>query len=110
MVINPEYWSNGIVRFSQKSFFHPFEILSRFVFGVGFIFYSHQTLYPILMLIIGYSLVAVGVGLSITPPSMHKQFAVWSAQRFKRFFRPAGVCSFAIGLFIIYAALWKVSA
>lgn len=106
MVINPEYWANGIVRFSQRSFFHPFEIVSRFVFGIGFIFYSNQTLYPILMLIIGYSLVVVGLGLSITPSSKHKQFAVWSAKRFKIFFRPAGICSFIFGLFIVYSALW----
>ncbi len=105
MVINPEYWSNGIVKFSQKSFFHPFEIISRFIFGSGFIIYSHQTLYPTLMLIIGYSLVGVGIGLSLTPPTKHKQFAVWSAKRFKRFFRPAGIFSFSVGIFIVYAAL-----
>ncbi len=106
MVINPEYWSKGIVKFSQQTFFHPFEIVSRLILGVGFILYSDKTLYPILMLVIGYSLVIVAVGLSLTPPSKHKLFAVWSAQKFKKYFRPAGVFSFVFGLFIIYTALW----
>ena len=105
MVVNPEYWSEGIVRFSQKFYFHLFEILSRLIFGVIFIVFSDQTFYPVVMLVIGYSLVAVGVGLLITPPSKHRQFAVWSAQKFKKMFRPAGVCSFVFGVFIVYAAL-----
>ncbi|WP_456424661.1 hypothetical protein [Rhodocaloribacter sp.] len=105
MVIAPEYWSSGIVRFSEKAYFHPFEILSRLGFGVIFIVYSEQTLFPDVMLGIGYLLAAVGSGLLITPPSQHKRFAVWSAQKFKRTFRPAGVISLAFGVFIVYAAL-----
>ncbi|WP_457654021.1 hypothetical protein [Rhodocaloribacter sp.] len=105
MVINPEYWSNGIVRFSEKAYFHPVEILSRLGFGVIFIVYSEQTLFPDVMLGIGYLLAAVGSGLLITPPSRHRRFAVWSVRKFKRTFRPAGVISLAFGAFIVYAAL-----
>ena len=38
MIVNPEYWSDGIVSFSKKSWFHPFEIISRFGFGLAFVF------------------------------------------------------------------------
>lgn len=109
MVANPENWSRGIVKFSKLPYFHPFEIVSRLLFGAIFITFADQTLYPTLIAVIGYMLLAVGIGLSLTPPSKHRWFAVWSAQRFKSVFRPAGALSFLFGIFIIYAALWGAS-
>lgn len=106
MMVNPDYWSRGIVKFSKVAYFHPFEILSRLIFGVVFITFAGQTLYPMLISVVGYILVIVGVGLLFTPPSKHRQFAVWSAQKFRPVFRPAGVVSFAFGIFIIYTSLW----
>ena len=105
MITNPEYWSKGNVKFSKKSFFHPFEILIRLSFGVVFIVFANQTLYPTVMLFIGYTLIAVGVGLLLTPPSKHRQFAVWSAQKFKSAFRPVGLGKLLFGAFLIYAAV-----
>jgi hypothetical protein len=109
MVVSPEYWAQAIVKFSELAYFHPFEIVSRLLFGAIFITFADQTLYPTMMSVMGYLLVAVGIGLSLTPPSKHRWFAVWSAQRFKSAFRPAGVLSFFFGLFIVYAALWGAS-
>jgi len=109
MMANPGCWSRGIVKFSELDYFHPFEILSRLLFGVIFITFADQTLYPVMMSVIGYVLVAVGIGLSLTPPSKHRRLAVWSAQRFKSVFRPAGALSFVFGIFIIYAALCGTS-
>ena len=105
MIVNPEYWAKLIVKFSEMPYFHPFEILTRFGFGVAFIMFSGQTLYPNLMLFIGYLLIAVSVGLLLTPPSRHKKFAVWSADKFKKLFRPMGFASFLFGAFLIYAAV-----
>jgi hypothetical protein len=105
MVVNPEYWSRGIVKISEKPYFHPFEVLTRFLFGVIFVGYADQTLYPTMNSIIGYVLLLVSIGLLLTPPSIHRQFAVWSAQKFRQTFRPAGVASFGFGLFIVYTAL-----
>ena len=94
------------MKLSKVAFFHPFEILSRLIFGIVFITFAGQTLYPMLISVVGYILVIVGVGLLFTPPSKHKQFAVWSAQKFRPVFRPAGAVSFAFGIFIIYTSLW----
>ena len=105
MIVNPEYWANGIVKFSEKSWFHPFEIISRFVFGLGFILFAGQTNYPILMSIIGYLLLAVSVGLLFTPPSKHKQFALWSADKFRNKFCWLGFGSLMFGAFLVYTAL-----
>ena len=105
MVIDPNYWSNGIVRFSRAKYFHAFEIISRLGFGGIFIVCSEQTLYPGVIGVFGYLMVAVGVGLLIAGPSRHKQFAVWSARKFKKIFRPAGIVSIVFGVFIAYGAL-----
>ncbi len=105
MVLSPIRFSNGIIRFSESVYFHPFEIISRLAFGVVFVIYANHTLYPQMILVIGYILIAVGIGLTLTPPTKHKQFAVWSAKKFLHAFRPAGVISFLFGLFIIYASI-----
>jgi len=104
MVVNPDSWSNKIVQFSQWIYFHPFEIITRFGFGVIFIIYSSQTLFPDLMLGIGYILIAVSLGLLLMAPARHKKFAVWSALKFKNIFRLSGICSFTFGAFLIYAS------
>ena len=105
MGISREYWSEGRLRFSEKPDFHPFEVRIRLGFGVIFIKYAGQTLYPAVMLGFGYLLVAVGTGLLITPPALHRKFAVWSAGRFRSIFRLAGMGSFFVGLFITFAAV-----
>ncbi len=28
MIAKPEYWADGIIKISEKSWFHPFEIIS----------------------------------------------------------------------------------
>ena len=105
MVIAPDSWSNGILKFSRMTYFHGFEIVSRLFFGAIFIAFSEQTLYPAVMGAFGYLMMAVGVGLLIAGPSRHKQFADWSAKKFNKTFRPAGIVSTVFGVFIVYGAL-----
>lgn len=105
MIINPGYWADGIVKFSKKPWFHPFEIISRFVFGVLFVLFAPQTPYPTLVLVIGCLLIAVSIGLLFTPPSKHRQFALWSAEKFRNKFRPLGFVSLIFGAFLIYLAV-----
>ncbi len=105
MLVSPTYWSEGIIQFSKKPYFHVFEILSRLFSGLIFIIFSDQTAYPVIMKVVGYLLVSVSVVLSLTPVARHKQFAVWSSQKFIKIFRPAGLLSFMFGVFLIYATL-----
>lgn len=105
MIISPASWANNIIKFSEWPYFHLFEIFSRLVFGAIFVKYSDQTLFPNIMHALGYLLVAVAGGLSLTPPSKHKQFAVWSAHKFIKIFRIAGSASLLFGAFLIYASL-----
>lgn len=104
MMVSPNYWSNGIVRFSKKLYFHWVEIISRLTAGAVFVLFNTSTLYPQLILAIGYLLIAVGFGLVILGSVNHRRFAVWSAHKFTAIFRPAGFGSFIFGSFLIYVS------
>lgn len=105
MIISPQYWSDGIVTFSKKTYFHWFEVFSRLIAGVLFVVFSQATLYPQLVVGIGFLLILVALGLTITGSVRHRKFAVWSADKFKGTFRPAGFGSFTFGLFLIYISI-----
>jgi hypothetical protein len=104
MVIDPDRWSDGILKFSRMRYFHGFEIGSRLFFGAIFIVFSQQTLYPTVMGAFGFLMVAVGLGLLAVGASRHRQFAAWSAAKFNKVFRPAGIVSTIFGAFIVYGA------
>lgn len=105
MIAVPDYFAEGIVSFSRKRWFHPFEIITRFAFGLAFVLFADQTLYPNLMIFIGCLLIAVSFGLFFMPVSKHKEFAAWSANKFKKLFRFMGFGSLAFGVFLIYASV-----
>jgi hypothetical protein len=105
MIARPQYWSGAIVKFSEKPWFHPFEIVTRLGFGLAFYRFAGDTASPDLMRAIGFLLMAVALGLLLTPPAKHRQFAVWSAHRFAKTFRPMGVISFLFGAFLVQSAL-----
>lgn len=108
MVVKPDSFSNGIISFSEKAYFHLFEIISRIIVGIIFISYSSSTVFPKVIYIVGYILVLVGIGLALTPPSLHKKYAVWSANSFRNKFRIIGVFSLPLSLFLIYVAIGKL--
>ncbi len=105
MVAKPDAWARCIVRYSRMRYMHVLEILIRVGFGVLFLRFADDAKFPLTMKIIGYILLAVGVGLTLTPPSSHRRFAVWSVEKFSRYFRRAGLVSFAFGVFLIYTAI-----
>ncbi|WDE03405.1 hypothetical protein SG34_018640 [Thalassomonas viridans] len=104
MFVSPGYWSKGIVTFSQKPYFHWFEVSSRLIAGVLLLIYHQTSLYPDLIFGFGVLLVAVGLGLVISGAERHRNFAVWSAKKFKPVFRGAGLSAFLFGCFLVYAA------
>ncbi len=105
MVARPEACGRAILRFTQMRYMHPFEILTRIGFGLVFVTYADESRFPTLISILGYLLLAVGLGLLLTPPSYHRRFGVWSVERLSTYFRVAGLGSFAFGVLLIYAAV-----
>ena len=105
MLFRPHAFAQGIINFSEQPYFHPFEMISRLIAGGLFVAYAADTQFPLLFKVIGLVLLLVGAGLALTPPSLHKKFAVQSAQRCKNYFRLIGVFSIGLSFALIYAAV-----
>jgi uncharacterized protein YjeT (DUF2065 family) len=105
MLFRPYAFAQGIINFSEQPYFHPFEIISRLIAGGVFVAYASDTQFPLLFKVIGLVLVLVGVGLALTPPRLHKKFAVQSAHRCRNYFSWIGLVSVVLALALIYAAL-----
>lgn len=105
MWARPDATASRMLRFIRMPFMHPIEILTRVGFGVLFILGAGPSRFPVVLRAFGYLLVAVGLALLFTPPSLHRRFGVWSVERFSRRFRLAAVPSLAFGAFLIYAAV-----
>ncbi len=104
MAAKPDSFSKGIIWFSEKSYFHLFEIVSRIAAGIIFVNFSEDTLFPKIISFIGYGLILVGSGLALTPPRLHRKYAVWSAHNFRSKFRLIGIASVPLSMFLIYVA------
>ncbi len=105
LMARPDASAEAVLRFVRLRYFHPFEIVTRLGFGVLFVMYADQSRFPTVVRVFGYLLVAVGLGLLVTPPSYHRRFGVWSVDKFSKYFRVAGLGSLAFGVFLIYAVL-----
>lgn len=105
MAVKPASFSKGIISFSEQPYFHIVEVFSRIVAGLIFINYSANTRFPQAIFAIGIVLLGVGMGLALTPPRLHRKFALWSAQYFNNKFRLIGLFSIPLSLLLIYSAV-----
>ncbi|WP_394130017.1 hypothetical protein [Shewanella maritima] len=101
MLVKPLQFSQGIVNFSKKPWFHLFEIVSRAVLGILFLLLAHSTPYPVLFKVIGAVLCFVSIFLIIIGATRHKQFALLTAQIGHRF-RLLSFLAIGCGLSIVY--------
>jgi hypothetical protein len=104
MLFRPNAFANGIINFSEQPYFHPFEIISRLIAGGIFVAYASDTHFPLSFKVIGLVLLLVGAALALTPPRLHKKFAVQSANKCRNYFSLIGMVSIGLSLTLIYAA------
>ena len=104
MIIFPIAWAKGIIQFSRWRWFHRFEILSRLVFALIFYCAAMQSHYPKLHFGIAVLLTFTTGYLIWLTEKKHKQFAIWSARKFKNWFRPLGFITLILGGWIIRTA------
>ena len=104
MFVKPHQFSEGIVSFSEQTWFHPFEILSRLTLGLLFLFLADTSPYSMLFNIIGGVLCFVAVLLLVMGAKRHKAFARKSAT-IGRNFRPIGVVAIVVSCGLIYLGL-----
>ena len=104
MVCKPLQFSRGITQFSEKQWFHTFEIMSRAIFGVLFLLGAGSTAYPAFVAFLGGVLCFVSVFLIIIGPVRHKRFALLTSGIGKNF-RAVGLIAIACGASLIYLGL-----
>ncbi len=101
MVAKPLEFSKGIVKFSEKAWFHPFEIASRFLIGLVFLMFADESSYPAVVTLLGGVLCFVSVFLIIIGPGRHRRFALL-ASRIGKSFRLLGLLAIVFGAGLCY--------
>jgi len=104
MLVKPIAFSNVIASFSQKPWFHAFEILSRLIVGVLFIFFAGQSTFPKELYFLGALLCFVSVFLVLIGAKRHKRFALLTSTIGSKF-RPIGVVAQICGAILMYIGL-----
>ncbi len=106
MMKNSGEFSTAIIKFSNQSYFHVFEILSRLIFGLICIYYAPSTSAVMINTILGYLMLFTSILLAFLGAQKHRKFALWSATKFRSMFRFFGVFSFVFGIYIVYSAIY----
>jgi len=106
MMRNPGEFSAAIIKFSNQSYFHVFEILSRLIFGLIFIYYAPSTSAVMINTVLGYLMLFTSILLVFIGAQKHRKFALWSATKFRSMFRFSGVFSFVFGIYIVYSVIY----
>lgn len=104
MMIKPRQFADGIGRFAEQRWFHPFEIISRAFIGILFLLLADQTPYPKTVFYIGIILCFVSIFLLILGEERHKRFARITVNIGKNF-RYLGMIAIACGAGIIYLTI-----
>jgi len=100
MAINPIAFSKGVVAFSQKPWFHAFEITSRLMLGLLFILYAAKSTQPNLLYGLGSLLCFVSLFLVVIGAEKHRQFAMLTSKIGGKF-RLIGLLSLCLGVVLI---------
>ncbi len=101
MIKNPIGFSQSIKVFSEKPWFHMFEIMTRLVIGCLLLFVATDTAYPFTFTLLAGILCFTSLFLIIIGAKRHKQFALL-AVKIGKHFRILGVLSVLCGAGISY--------
>ncbi|WND02360.1 hypothetical protein QGN29_12450 [Temperatibacter marinus] len=100
----PQKMVQGILRYSQKSYFQSLEVGTRFLMGAVFVYFSDQTNHPRDFLALGYLIMAVSFALMALGGERHSKFAVWITGLIGPYMRWVGLFFVPTGFLIIYWA------
>lgn len=109
MILKPAQFSESIVQFSEKPWFHVFEVISRLVLGLAFVFFADQTAYPKFVLGLGFVLCLASIILVLLGGKRHRQFAVFISGYLKSKFRYIGFFAFGLGMTIVVFGLTGIN-
>ena len=101
----PSRTSRFLLGFATSQRVHFIELLVRFVVGGAFVIHAPSMFVPGVFRLFGLVLVVTTVCLLLLPWHWHHRFAQYAVPRATRFLPFIGLCSLALGLFILVAAI-----
>ena len=94
--------------FASNARAHYIEQLLRLLVGGALVNYQSSMWLPAVFLIFGWVLVITAAGLLCIPWRWHHQFAKWAIPLAVQNLRWYGAGAFALGVFILFSASWRV--
>lgn len=94
-----------LLGFANSQRVHLIELLTRFVVGGAFVIHAPRMLVPGVFSLFGWVLVVTTACLLLLPWQWHHRFAQHVVPRATRYVTFIGLCSLALGLFILVAVI-----
>lgn len=104
-IFAPSRANRFLLGFASSQQAHFLELFTRLVVGGAFLIHAPSMLVPRLFSLFGWVLVGTTVCLLFLPWRWHQRFAQYAVPRATRYIGLIGVCSLALGLFILVAVL-----
>lgn len=102
-ILAPSRANRFLLGFAGSRQAHFLELLTRLVVGGAFLVHAPNMLVPRLFGIFGWVLVGTTACLLVLPWRWHRRFARYAVPRATRHLGLIGVCSLALGIFILVA-------
>jgi len=104
MFLKPERFACQLMVFSQKSWFHGFEIATRFVIGLMFLLVANLGRWYLIVEFLGWLLCFVSLFLVLIGEHRHRRFAQLTVKLGKGF-RYVGIFAIFLGTILIMVSL-----
>lgn len=100
----PERAASFLLGFASSAAAHYLELFLRLVIGGAFVLRAPLMAFPEIFSIMGWVLLGTSAGLLLIPWQWHQRFAQHVVPQALRYLKLMGLCSFALGIFIIASA------
>ena len=108
IVFKPSIGQKYLESFASSARSHYTEQAIRLIGGGAFVLFSSSMLYPDVFFYFGWIVIIPSIGLLLIPWQWHHKYGQWAIPLAIRFLRVYAFGAFALGAFILYAALHPV--
>lgn len=109
-IFAPSRANRFLLGFANSQRVHFIELLIRFVVGGAFVIHAPRMFAPCVFRLFGWVLVVTSACLLVFPWQWHHRFAQYAVPSATRFITFLGLCSLALGLFILLAVIYGNTA
>lgn len=106
----PAFAKRFLLGLATSPWVHYTELLARFIVGIAFLVHAPRMLFAAGFNIFGWLLVVTTAVLLLVPWQWHHRFAQWAVPQAIRYTTLIGLCSFALGGFVLVAVVRGAAA